>query len=291
MAYFIDRDGKRFGPYTAESLRQYHAEGLIAGSDHVRTEAMANWITVEEFLQSSPCPREIQVPSHPPATRGRIGLWIAASVAVGIVSIILFVLSFKPKPEDGFDQARMAYLNHDQANFDKYVDVQSVLSDWTDQAAAYLLQANQPSTRKWLVVQGSDLAIKTMLVPKFSATIDRLVVSGTLAKAAGTDESEQTERFSTSLTTFLSSALHTLVSSQLSYEGVASKSVSGDDALLGVNVRTALSDKPIVVKLRMHRDGDHWRVVAVRDLADLLLQLDRSQNRPRLTMKAAGEPE
>jgi hypothetical protein len=61
----------------------------------------------------------------------------------------------------------------------------------------------------------------------------------------------------------------------LTYQGVQSKTVMNNtDAVLKVIVGSSLSNQPVIVQIKMRRDGDHWRVVSVDDLAGLMAQLN-----------------
>ncbi|HEY1808984.1 MAG TPA: hypothetical protein VGG42_10500 [Acidobacteriaceae bacterium] len=189
--------------------------------------------------------------------------------------ILIFVLfsASRPDPEDSLNHARFAYLQHDQVNFDKYVDVQSVLGDWADQAGNEWVQEQKPGLPARLIMQGGIQAAKGAYLPDLSQWVDHFVISGTLTQQPQSNANNSTDNF---LAGFFSSGLRTLVSSQLSYEGVASKSISGASALLNVNLHTPLRTQPVVVKIAMQKVGDHWRVVGVQDLAGLLQQLGQS---------------
>ena len=217
-------------------------------------------------------------PSVPPASataqprKHRAGLWIGISIATAVVLIMAVILVSGPRPEDSLDRARSAYLQHDQETFDKYVDVSSVLSDWVNQGVNGLLEGNHAGIAQRMIVQSAVQAMKDAYLPAMSQSVDQLVVSGTLAEQPRSGNSDQTNAL---LAGFISSGLRTLASSQLTYEGIRSRTISGTNALLDVNVRTSLRNRPVVLKIKMHREGDHWRVVAVQDLAGLLEQLDQ----------------
>lgn len=306
--YLIHRNGQQFGPYALESVRHYLAQGLVTPSDYIWTEGMPNWTTVEMLLQTAPPPEALSPPVAPPATlpeaapslgtmpshqeappaspaaaipatpppqKSGNGVWIGIGIAAAIVLLIAAYLIFGPKPEDSLDQARAAFLQHDQANFDKYVDVQSVLSDWMDQATNGWLQEENASGLERVLAQIAVQSLKNAYLPAMSQWVDQVVATGNATQQPQTEGSDQTGAF---VTNFISSTLYTLASSQLSYEGIASKSVSGANAYLNVNVGTPVSDQPVVVTIKMQRVGVHWRVVAVENVAALLQQLGQSPN-------------
>jgi len=213
----------------------------------------------------------------PPQRKSHLGIWLGVIFGMlAIVVIVLLVALFSgPKPETSLDQARTAYLNHDQANFDKYVDVSSVLNDWTDQGVNEWLKQQNAGALETATVQVVAGAVKSAYIPGLSQSVDQMVVTGTLP-----DQSQNSDDKATVfLTGFVSSVLRNIAASQLTYQGVQSKTITNDNAELTVGVTSPLSTPPISVRIKMHRDGDHWRVAAVEDLAGLLNQINTTPAR------------
>jgi len=101
--------------------------------------------------------------------------------------------------------------------------------------------------------------------------VDQMVVSGTPPDQSQNGQTDQVGAF---VTGFVSSVIRNIASSQLTYQGVQSKTiVNNTDATLRVNVLSSASTQPVTVQIRMRRDGDHWRVIAIDDLAGLLSQM------------------
>lgn len=211
----------------------------------------------------------------PPSQKRKSFLWLWLTTAAVIVVIILVVILIPflggPDPGDSLDQARAAYLQHDQASFDKYVDVNSVLSDWTDQGVNGWLKQQNAGAFLTTATQLLAGTMKSAYLPALAQSVDQWVVSGTLP--ADTSQTDQNDQSSVFVTAFLSTGLRTLASSQLTYQGIQSKFVTSDNAELTFNVGSSLSTQPILVHVKMRRVGDHWQVKAVEDLAGLLNQI------------------
>lgn len=227
-----------------------------------------------QVQQVAPAQQYVSIPP-PPLPKRKSFLWLWLTVAAVIVVIILAVIIIPflggPDPGDSLDQARAAYLQHDQASFDKYVDVNSVLSDWTDQGVNGWLKNQNAGAFLTTATQLLAGTMKSAYLPALAQSVDQWVVSGTLpADPSQTDQNDQSSVF---VTAFLSTGLRTLASSQLTYQGIQSKSVINDNAELTFNVGSSLSTQPILVHVRMRRVGDHWQVKAVEDLAGLLSQV------------------
>lgn len=209
-----------------------------------------------------------------PVRRSHVGLWLLGAFAVIalLVIVVVAVVMSGPKPEDSLDQMRAAYLQHDQASFDKYVDVSSVLGDWTDQSVnMWLKQQNAGAFEK----AAADIlagTVKSAYLPTLSQSVDQVVVSGTLPDQSQNGSNDPVTAF---VVNFISSTIRNIASSQLTYQGVQSKTVvNNTDAVLKVIVGSSLSPQPVIVQIKMRRDGDHWRVISVDDLAGLLNQLN-----------------
>lgn len=56
MNYFIQRDGKEYGPYLLADLQRYVASGNVLLTDMARSEAMTDWMPVSSIIGSIPVP-------------------------------------------------------------------------------------------------------------------------------------------------------------------------------------------------------------------------------------------
>jgi len=221
--------------------------------------------------QYAQVPRTIP-PPLPAKRKNYLWLWLGLGFSVAGVIVILILLTVfgGPQPENSLYEARMAYLQHDQASFDKYVDVNSVLSDWTNQGVNVWLKQQNAGPIESAAAQIIAGTLKSVYLPSVAQSVDQLVVTGTLPDQSQTDQNDQTTVF---VSAFMSSILHSIATSQLTYQGVQTKTVTNDNAELTVSVTSSLSSQPISVRIKMRRDGDHWRVTAVEDLAGLLNQI------------------
>jgi len=224
--------------------------------------------------QYAAVPAQSPSPIPPPVRRSHVGLWLLGVFAVLalLVIVLVVIINSGPKPEDSLDRARAAYLQHDQANFDKYVDVNSVLSDWTDQGVNVWLKQENAGVFATSLVQSIVGSVKSKYLPGLAQSADQMVVSGT---APDQSQASENDPISVFLIGYLSQVIRNAATTQLTYKGVESKTVTNNtDAILRVNVTGPASSQPVTVQIRMRRDGDHWRVVAVDDLAGLLSQLN-----------------
>jgi hypothetical protein len=282
--YSVSRDGQQYGPYTFDVLQLYYNQGQILKTDLVRTSEMRSWISAAELFVGVPLGAEPPLASAaepaapvetvaPRRTRRSLRPWVwGASAVIGVAALIVLVaLLLGPNPANSLDQARAAYLQRDQANFDKYVDVASVLSNGVDQIVGEMMQQNNTGGLARIAIEAAVPALKSIYLPSASRNIDQLIISGTLPQDA---QSSGNDAAGALIAGYVSGALHKIAGSALSYQGVESKQVSGGNATLVVRVATPLSAEPILLKVRMQKADSYWRVVAVEDLAGLLRNLE-----------------
>jgi len=150
--------------------------------------------------------------------------------------------------------------------------VNSVLGDWTDQGVNMWLKQQNAGAIEQAAAQILAGTVKSAYLPTLSQSVDQVVVSGTLPDQSQNGSNDPVTAF---VVNFISSIVRNIASSQLTYQGVQSKTVvNNTDAVLKVIVGSSLSNQPVIVQIKMRRDGDHWRVVSVDDLAGLLNQLN-----------------
>ncbi|MGH9685771.1 MAG: hypothetical protein ACRD5K_01600 [Candidatus Acidiferrales bacterium] len=174
-----------------------------------------------------------------------------------------------PSPQASLEKAGTALIKQDAPSFDNYVDVQSILSDWTDQATSSWL-TNSKSTGDTLIANGLIAGFKALVLPRLASSVEQQILSHQVSDQPQTSGADNTSNY---LTGFLSNGIRTLITSQLKYQGVAAQTKSGTDALLDVRFATGLSSQPFIVRVKMRRAGDHWRIVAIPNIAGLLAQL------------------
>lgn len=94
MDYFIEKNGKRFGPYSVSELSQRLKSGRITSSDRAISEDGEKEISVGALLKPTKSPTTNQ---EEVLWRGRVSLWhyfwhILAGVLLSIVLIGIFIL-------------------------------------------------------------------------------------------------------------------------------------------------------------------------------------------------------
>jgi hypothetical protein len=67
MEIFIQRDGKQFGPYTAEEVRDYLSQGSLLPSDLAKQGDLETWVALHQLSLQCPAKRTL-----PPSSNARI---------------------------------------------------------------------------------------------------------------------------------------------------------------------------------------------------------------------------
>ena len=291
--YLVRRDGQQYGPYTFDVLLNYYKQGQILKTDLVWTNVFESWITAAEMFPgvslggeppraeatgaeaiTPPASPQIVRPEAvaPRRTRRTLRPWVWGASAVVVVAalVVLAVLLSGSKPEDSLDHARAAYLQRDQANFDRYVDVASVLSDSVDQIVGAMMQQNNTGSLARLAIGAAVPALKSVYLPSASRAIDQFIISGALPQDP---QSPGGDAAGSLIAGYVSAAIRKVAMSGMSYQGVETKSISGNSATLDVRVATPLSSKPALLRVRMQKADGYWRLVAIEDLAGLFREL------------------
>ena len=216
--------------------------------------------------------------------------WIAAAAAATIIAAVALSgpgLFPGPSSEDLLVMAGTAFAHQDAQAFDNYVDVQSVLGDWTDQAASSWLANNSSSVGDTLIANGIVTGFKSLILPQFVASVEQDFLRNRVPDQPQASNSDNATNY---MTLFLTNGVRALIASQISYEGIASQSRSGSDAVLDVRVRSPLSNSPLLVRVDMRRAGDHWRIVSIPNVAGLLTQLHSAGSNSTLELPRATVP-
>lgn len=66
MPYLINRNGQQFGPYSADELKQYVAEGRVLPTDLAWEDGMPNWIPVSQVMAQQGMPAPMPMPGRFP---------------------------------------------------------------------------------------------------------------------------------------------------------------------------------------------------------------------------------
>ena len=67
MKYFLQREGRSFGPYSFDDLKRYQSEGRIGPDDKVRAEDSEQWVAQTDFFNpSAPLSAAVPVPVFMP---------------------------------------------------------------------------------------------------------------------------------------------------------------------------------------------------------------------------------
>jgi hypothetical protein len=205
------------------------------------------------------------------ASRGRnlVEFWPAALAAAFALIVIYFFLPviYGLNPEDSLNRALAAYQKHDQSSFDKYVDVNSVLSDWTDQGVSAWLKQQKAGPIESAAAQIVADAMKSNYLPSAAQSVNQWVATGTFPDQPSNPGLGAQSDFTSE---FISSAFRELESGDLFYKGIESKSITNNDAALTLRVDSWRNNRLIPVRVSMHYEGKYWRIVKVQDIDGLL---------------------
>lgn len=130
MQVYVSKDGQQYGPHTVEQLREYLAQGSFVPTDFACQAGSAEWVTVEQILQTldptatAPVPsaqvtttqtgnpqqqqsssqkqasQHVQVAPAPKTKSRPVILWISiGSAFVAILTVLIFLISGSSEPD------------------------------------------------------------------------------------------------------------------------------------------------------------------------------------------------
>ena len=180
--------------------------------------------------------------------------------------------TLKGGPSGSLIAAAAAVQTHDMATFEKYVDVNSVTSylvdDVTQQSSA--LTSLMPGGN--LVMGGALRLLKPTLAKAARNEVQRYVETGSLEAAAA---AAPKRLMNISLTGLASK----VVSPDSEFKGVKYTREEGDNAFVGLEVTQPRYDTTMVVEVKMHRQGDHWRMTQITNGGELLRGVARLEKK------------
>ena len=175
-------------------------------------------------------------------------------------------------PSGSLIAAAAAVQTHDMATFEKYVDVSSVTShlvdDVTQQSSA--LTSLMPGGS--LMMGGALKLLKPALAKAAHNEVQRYVETGSLEAAAA---AAPKRLMNISLTGLASK----VVSPDSEFKGVKYTREEGDNAFVGLEVTQPRYDTTMVVEVKMHRQGDHWRMTQITNGGELLRGVARLEKK------------
>jgi hypothetical protein len=188
-----------------------------------------------------------------PGTRTHRRSRAALIVTLALIAILLLAgigaavwwIDFTHSPAYSIGQLAEAVQRRDWDGVQKYVDIDSVVRHAVDAAVSKAVK--QDTTGLGALAAGIVKSTKADLVAQAKLTLRQGVEQGQ----------------STLATDSISSVGFFAINQ------VKSVTYVGDEALVTVEVPLARG-KPLELKLRMKRVGDHWRVIAIDNILDLL---------------------
>lgn len=196
-------------------------------------------------------------------------------VVLGLVGGFLYYRHFVTTPKYSLLQAHEALQKHDMAQFEKYVNVESVTGSLVDQLAANqsLISAINPGS---LVTKQVLRLMKPQLAQVAEKEIQKYVETGDFRK----DPNAPRKKVDISL----SGLWHKVVSDSAAFKGVKYVNEQGETALVGLEFTQPRYDTTLVLEVKMQDKGDYWQVVQLTNTGELLKHSSRLQKQ-RLAQK------
>ena len=188
-------------------------------------------------------------------------------LALAVASIgYWYYRGFGGGPKYALLQAAYAAQVHNAADFERYVDVESVTDKLVDQVAAQANTLQVANGSAAAVLQSLPL-LKPMLRRTAHNEVRRYIETGTLPA------SSQSPLPGVSVVGMAGQVL----GAGGQFKGIRYVHEDGEQALVGVAFAQPAHDTTAIIELRMIDKGDHWQVTEITNARDLIRQAARRQ--------------
>ena len=171
-------------------------------------------------------------------------------------------------PKYALLQAAYAVQAHNAADFERYVDVESVTDKLVDEVAGQANTLQIANGSAAAVLQSLPL-LKPMLRRTARSEVQRYIETGTLPT------SSQGPLPGVSVVGMAGQVL----GAGGQFKGIRYVREQGAQALVGVAFAQPVHDTTAIIELRLVDKGDHWQVTEITNARDLIKQAARWQNK------------
>lgn len=177
----------------------------------------------------------------------------------------LYYRSLRSSPEYSLMQAAKATQTHDMAEFERYVDINSVTGSLVDQVAdqGSALGLLNPGG---LAFTGALRYLKPQLGQAARKEIQRYVETGSVEAAVAAQPKRP-------MNVSLLGMAGKVVSPDSKFEGIKYTREEGEQALVGLEFSQPKYDTTVVIEVKMLRRDDHWQATEITNTGTLLKQV------------------
>ncbi|MFC5270926.1 hypothetical protein [Adhaeribacter terreus] len=189
-------------------------------------------------------------------------------LALALLLGYLYFRSFTSGPKYALLQAKEAAQNHNMAEFEKYVDVESLTNSLVDQ-----ITGSPGLTENFI----PGLRLSKSVIDLFKPTLAR-------AARAEVKNYVETGRINTRLEGnemlfSLAAIIGTIVSDDSQFKSIAYVKENGGEALVGLEFTQPKFDTTVVVEIKMLDKGDYYQATDFTNAGELLQHLINMQNK------------
>lgn len=209
-------------------------------------------------------------------------LSLAAFATVALVGAgYVYRSNYVHSPAYSLKQIQDAIENRNRLRFERFVDVESLTKAIVEDVVAKSTLRSMRESMSGFALLGSLLGaqvadgLTAALAHEMKAALLRGVETGRLDSifvSAKPDSANGKERKLNLAVLALSTA-----SDQMRFAGLGDLVREGDVATIPLRFHNELLDTTLVLRLRMERSGDHWKITRPDNLSDYLDQIDQLQ--------------
>lgn len=185
-------------------------------------------------------------------------------LVIGLIGGYLYYRSFLTGPKYSLLQAKEAVQSHNMAEFEKYVDVESLTGSLVDQVMQQrsLISKFIPGLG---IAKGAIDFLKPQLARAARNEVQHYVETGKVnVNAAG-----KKPLFS------LAAIAGALISDSSEFKGIEYVKENGDQALVGLKYTQPRYDTTMVLEIKMLDKGDYWQATELTNIGELVKHVTR----------------
>ena len=193
-----------------------------------------------------------------------------------ILSIGICYWQYTKSPKYSLLQAKKAFEHHDLNNFEKYIDVKSIIDSLIDQLIEINTEKEQPKNEWQLLGEALGRGLISVLKPKIIKSarlqIAKFIETGKLENGKQGNKSDEMN-FS------ILGIWKKAGGEKISFQGIKYIKKEGDTAYVGLKFYHKEYNTNLILELKMKDKGGYWQVVELSNFVNYMRKLDELETK------------
>lgn len=199
--------------------------------------------------------------------------FVTITIVLVITTLIGAVLywQYTQTPEYSLLQAKKAVEQHDLASFEKYVDVEGIISSLIDQTLEMSTEEKEQQNEWEQLGEAIGKSLITLIKPQLTKIIKQQIVKYV---ETGRFEEKKKGRKPEEPENSLSDLWNGLSRGKSVFKGIAYVKKEGKIAYVGLELFQEKYDTSLILDLKMRDKGGYWQVAEISNFSEFMRKLD-----------------